>query len=184
VGPTTGFASPVTLHLRYEPASLPAGVAAESLGLFRRSVAGAVVTWDQVPGWSNDLPTSTVSAQVNELGTFAIGPACDPGAFTVGVLPNTNNLPSGAVMFRATVRESCGRTDVAPTITWSCLDQNVEEDLCLPVDGIDLAVVGDHFESTLVYSFQSTRSYEITVATCLGSTCAPLWRLLADIGGH
>lgn len=64
----TSFTAPVTVTIKYNPASLPAGAEASRLELFTVSSG----TWTPVPGSTVDVAAHSVSAPVSHFSTFGI----------------------------------------------------------------------------------------------------------------
>ena len=117
---TTTFAQPVTLTLRYDPASLGAEIRPASLQLF--TLVGDI--WQPVTGSILDVTAHTVSAPITRLGSYAI--IGDLRVRRIDVLPASVTIEvSGTTPLSATTRDFAARVLTGRTVVWSSLDESV-----------------------------------------------------------
>ena len=107
------FASPVTITIKYDPATLLADSPESGLQLYE-AVNGA---WQVVPGSAVDPSTKTVSGAVSHFTSFGI--LMQPIVDTVRVVPPPQSLVvKTAFQFAAVIKDSAGATLTRRT-TWS-----------------------------------------------------------------
>jgi len=114
-GPTgTTFASPVTLAITYNPATLPAGTIQSQLRVHK--LIGSV--WTPLAGSTVNTSTHVVTGATSSFSTYAVLEVIIPVGI-VEISPSSVDLPLGMqVQLNAVTKDAQGNTLTGRTVTW------------------------------------------------------------------
>jgi uncharacterized protein YjdB/alpha-tubulin suppressor-like RCC1 family protein len=115
----TTFTVPVTITIKYDPATLPANVAESSLKLYTSTGSD----WTAVSGSTVDVAAHTVSGATTHFSTYApLGEVVVPVS-TVTVTPASAPTTVGATtQLTAVTKDAGGATLTGRTVTWTTSD--------------------------------------------------------------
>jgi hypothetical protein len=111
----TVFATPATLKLVYDAASVAAGAQPAQFRLEQLSGSN----WALVSGSTVDVNSRTVTGTITAAGTYAIIEIPAPVASVVVTAPRTSLSVGDAVQYSAVAKDALGNTLAGRAITWS-----------------------------------------------------------------
>jgi uncharacterized protein YjdB len=121
-GPTgTSFAQPVTLKIKYDAATLPAGANPAQFRVHK--LVGT--TWTVLAGSTVDVPTKTVTGQTSSFSTYAVLEVQAPVASVTFAPPNVTLDIGETATVTATVLDAFGHSVPNKTVQWLTSDASI-----------------------------------------------------------